>query len=228
MTEPIPDRAAFIRANTALLPSPLVPEVRLHLATEAVPLWQLTEEALQEKGLPPPFWAFAWAGGQALARYILDNPEMVRDRQVVDFAAGSGLVAVAAALSGARSVLAVDVDPFSVTACELNAVANGVTVTVSGDDIVGQPLPEADVLLAGDICYEQPLAGRVERWFRSLVAAGTPVIMGDPGRTYRPSGGMRRLAHYAVPTTRELEDNDVRSTDVWLFDAEMTGPEAGA
>ena len=228
MTEPIPDRAAFIRANTALLPSPLVPEVRLHLATEAVPLWQLTEEALQEKGLPPPFWAFAWAGGQALARYILDNPEMVRDRRVVDFAAGSGLVAVAAALSGARSVLAVDVDPFSVTACELNAVANGVTVTVSGDDIVGQPLPEADVLLAGDICYEQPLAGRVERWFRSLVAAGTPVIMGDPGRTYRPSGGMRRLAHYAVPTTRELEDNDVRSTDVWLFDAEMTGPEAGA
>ena len=196
MTEPIPDRAAFIRANTALLPSPLVPEVRLHLATEAVPLWQLTEEALQEKGLPPPFWAFAWAGGQALARYILDNPETVRDRRV--------------------------------TACELNAVANGVTVTVSGDDIVGQPLPEADVLLAGDICYEQPLAGRVERWFRSLVAAGTPVIMGDPGRTYRPSGGMRRLAHYAVPTTRELEDNDVRSTDVWLFDAEMTGPEAGA
>lgn len=228
MTEPIPDRAAFIRANTALLPSPLVPEVRLHLATEAVPLWQLTEEALQEKGLPPPFWAFAWAGGQALARYILDNPEMVRDRRVVDFAAGSGLVAVAAALSGARSVLAVDVDPFSVTACELNAVANDVTVTVSGDDIVGQPLPEADVLLAGDICYEQPLAGRVERWFRSLVVAGTPVIMGDPGRTYRPSGGMRRLAHYAVPTTRELEDNDVRSTDVWLFDAEMTGPEAGA
>lgn len=228
MTEPIPDRAAFIRANTALLPSPLVPEVRLHLATEAVPLWQLTEEALQEKGLPPPFWAFAWAGGQALARYILDNPETVRDRRVVDFAAGSGLVAVAAALSGARSVLAVDVDPFSITACELNAVANGVTVTVSGDDIVGQPLPEADVLLAGDICYEQPLAGRVERWFRSLVAAGTPVIMGDPGRTYRPSGGMRRLAHYAVPTTRELEDNDVRSTDVWLFDAEMTGPEAGA
>lgn len=228
MNEPIPDRAAFIRANTALLPSPLVPEVRLHLATEAVPLWQLTEEALQEKGLPPPFWAFAWAGGQALARYILDNPEMVRDRRVVDFAAGSGLVAVAAALSGARSVLAVDVDPFSVTACELNAVANGVTVTVSGDDIVGQPLPEADVLLAGDICYEQPLAGRVERWFRSLVTAGTPVIMGDPGRTYRPSGGMRRLAHYAVPTTRELEDNDVRSTDVWLFDAEMTGPEAGA
>lgn len=228
MTEPIPDRAAFIRANTALLPSPLVPEVRLHLATEAVPLWQLTEEALQEKGLPPPFWAFAWAGGQALARYILDNPEMVRDRRVVDFAAGSGLVAVAAALSGARSVLAVDVDPFSVAACEMNAVANGVAVTVSCEDIVGQPLPEADVLLAGDICYEQPLAGRVERWFRSLVAVGTPVIMGDPGRTYRPSGGMRRLAHYAVPTTRELEDNDVRSTDVWLFEAVVTGSETGA
>lgn len=221
MIESIHDRTAFIRANTALLPSPLVPEVRLHLATEAVPLWQLTEEALQEKGLPPPFWAFAWAGGQALARYVLDNPEAVHGKRVVDFAAGSGLVAVAAAIAGARSVLAVDVDPFSVAATELNAAANNVIVTTRGDDIVGLPLPDTDVLLAGDICYEQPLAGRVEHWFRTLVAAGTPVIMGDPGRTYRPSGGMRRLAHYAVPTTRELEDNDVRSTDVWLFEADQ-------
>ncbi len=219
--ESIHDRTAFIRANTALLPSPLVPEVRLHLATEAVPLWQLTEEALQEKGLPPPFWAFAWAGGQALARYVLDNPETVRGKRVLDFAAGSGLVAVAAAIAGAQSVLAVDVGPFSVAATKLNAEANNVVVSVCGDDVVGAPLPDTDVLLAGDICYEQPLAGRVESWFRDLVAAGTPVIMGDPGRTYRPSGGMRRLAHYAVPTTRELEDNDVRSTDVWLFETDQ-------
>ena len=220
MTETIPDRAAFIRNNTALLPSPLVPEIRLHLATEAVPLWQLTEEALQEKGLPPPFWAFAWAGGQALARYVLDNPDVVRGKRVLDFATGSGLVAVAAAMAGARSVLAVDVDPFSIAAVELNANANGVAVTVGGDDIVGQALPETDILLAGDICYEQPLAGRVESWFRDLVRTGVPVIMGDPGRNYRPTGGMQRLAHYAVPTTRELEDNDVRATDVWLFEAE--------
>ncbi|MDF1721865.1 MAG: methyltransferase [Minwuia sp.] len=218
ITEPITDRGAFIRDNTALLPSPLVSEVRLHLATEAVPLWQLTEEALQEKGLPPPFWAFAWAGGQALARYILDNPETVRGKRVLDFAAGSGLVAVAAAMAGARSVLAVDVDLFSVAAIRLNSIANKVTVEASADDIVGAGLPDIDILLAGDICYEQPLAGRVERWFRDLVGAGIPVIMGDPGRTYRPTGGMRRLAHYAVPTTRELEDNDVRSTDVWLFE----------
>lgn len=218
VAQPITDRTAFIRNNTALLPSPLVAEVRLHLATEAVPLWQLTEEALQKKGLPPPFWAFAWAGGQALARYILDNPETVRGRRVLDFAAGSGLVAVAAAQAGARSVLAVDVDQFSVAAIRLNSIANNVTVEASGDDIVGTRLPDIDILLAGDICYEQPLAGRVERWFRDLVDAGIPVIMGDPGRTYRPTGGMRRLAHYAVPTTRELEDNDVRSTDVWLFE----------
>jgi len=217
-TEPATDRDAFIRANTALLPSPLVSEVRLHLATEAVPLWQLTEEALQEKGLPPPFWAFAWAGGQALARYILDNPETVRGKRVLDFAAGSGLVAMAAAQAGARSVRAVDVDPFSIAAIRLNAIANKVVVETGGEDIVGTRLADIDILLAGDICYEQPLAGRVERWFRDLVATGIPVIMGDPGRTYRPTGGMRLLAHYAVPTTRELEDNDVRSTDVWLFE----------
>jgi len=215
MTTPITDHRAFITANTALLPSPLVPEVNLHLATEAVPLWQMTEEALAQAGLPPPFWAFAWAGGQALARYILDTPEAVAGKRVLDFAAGSGLVAVAAMKAGAASVAANDIDPFSHTVMQMNADANHVAVTVIGADMIGDPCAGFDIILAGDICYEQPLAGRVEAWFRALAAAGKPVLMGDPGRNFRPSTRMEKLAHYAVPTTRELEDNDVRSTDVW-------------
>ena len=217
MTEAIADRKRFIRDNTALLPAPLVPEIRLHVAAEALPLWEMTEEALAEVGLPPPYWAFAWAGGQALARYVLDHPEAVRGRRVIDFAAGSGLVAVAAAMSGAAHVAANDIDPFSHDAMRLNAAANGVEIEVIETDIVGDALDGHDLILAADICYEQPTAGLVEAWFRDLVAAGKPVLMGDPGRSYRPKAGMEKLAHYAVPTTRELEDNDVRSTDVWRF-----------
>jgi predicted nicotinamide N-methyase len=213
----IADREAFIAENTELLPSPLVPEVRLHLATEAVTLWQMTEEALAEAGLPPPYWAFAWAGGQALARYVLDNPDLVRGRRVLDFASGSGLVAIAAAKAGAASVAANDIDGFSHAAMRLNAAANNVAVDIVERDIIGDPLDAVDVLLAADICYEQPTSGRVENWFRRLAAAGKPVLMGDPGRSFRPDTGMEKLAHYAVPTTRELEDNDVRSTDVWRF-----------
>ncbi len=213
--ESIHDRTAFIRANTALLPSPLVPEVRLHLATEAVPLWQLTEEALQEKGLPPPFWAFAWAGGQALARYVLDNPDLVQGKRVLDFAAGSGLVAIAAAMAGAASVTANDIDPFSHEAIRLNADANKASLTLIEHDMIGVDAGDYDLILAADICYEQPTSTRVEAWFRDLAKVGKPVLMGDPGRNFRPSERMEKLAHYAVPTTRELEDNDVRSTDVW-------------
>ncbi|WP_416896710.1 MAG: class I SAM-dependent methyltransferase [Minwuia sp.] len=215
MNAPILDRAAFIRENTQLLPSPLVPEIGLHLATEAVALWQMTEEALAEAGLPPPYWAFAWAGGQALARYVLDNPETVAGKRVIDFAAGSGLVAIAAARAGASSVTANDIDPFSHHAMRMNAEANSIAMDIVEDDIVGDPLTAYDVILAADICYEQPLSGQVEAWFRTLAASGRPVLMGDPGRNFRPSERMEKLAHYAVPTTRELEDNDVRSTDVW-------------
>ncbi|WP_417520225.1 class I SAM-dependent methyltransferase [Minwuia sp.] len=211
----ITDRRAFIVENTELLPSPLVPEVKLHLATEAVTLWQMTEEALEQAGLPPPYWAFAWAGGQALARYILDNPETVRGKRVIDFAAGSGLVAVAAARAGAGHVIANDIDAFSHEAIRLNAAANAVRIDLLTNDIIGSDLDGCDVVLAADICYEQPTSERVERWFRVLAASGRPVLMGDPGRNFRPSSGMEKLAHYAVPTTRELEDNDVRSTDVW-------------
>lgn len=211
----IADRRAFIIENTELLPSPLVPEIRLHLATEAVTLWQMTEEALEEAGLPPPYWAFAWAGGQALARYVLDNPECVAGNRVIDFAAGSGLVAVAAAQAGAAHVAANDIDAFSHASMALNADANGLSIEILTDDIIGDPLDGFDIILAADICYEQPTSGRVEKWFRELAASGRPVLMGDPGRNFRPSERMEKLAHYAVPTTRELEDNDVRSTDVW-------------
>lgn len=215
MTRTIPDRHDFIRQNTQLLPSPLVPEVKLHLATEAVTLWQMTEEALEEAGLPPPYWAFAWAGGQALARYILDTPEVVAGKRVIDFAAGSGLVAVAAARAGAAHVAANDIDAFSHAAIELNTAANGLQIELLREDIIGDPLDACDVILAADICYEQPTSGRVEKWFRELAASGRPVLMGDPGRNFRPSERMEKLAHYAVPTSRELEDHDVRSTDVW-------------
>lgn len=211
----IADRRAFIIENTELLPSPLVPEIRLHLATEAVTLWQMTEEALEEAGLPPPYWAFAWAGGQALARYVLDNPESVAGKRVIDFAAGSGLVAVAAARAGAAHVAANDIDAFSHASMALNAEANDLPIEILTEDIIGDPLDGFDIILAADICYEQPTSGRVEAWFRELAASGRPVLMGDPGRNFRPSERMEKLAHYAVPTTRELEDNDVRSTDVW-------------
>lgn len=211
----IADRRTFIIENTELLPSPLVPEIRLHLATEAVTLWQMTEEALEEAGLPPPYWAFAWAGGQALARYVLDNPESVAGKRVIDFAAGSGLVAVAAARAGAAHVAANDIDAFSHASMALNAEANDLPIEILTEDIIGDPLDGFDIILAADICYEQPTSGRVEAWFRELAASGRPVLMGDPGRNFRPSERMEKLAHYAVPTTRELEDNDVRSTDVW-------------
>ncbi|MEC9345497.1 MAG: 50S ribosomal protein L11 methyltransferase [Pseudomonadota bacterium] len=211
----IVDLDGFVARNTAVLTAPLVPEVRLHLASEAVPLWQLTEEEMAAKGLPPPYWAFAWAGGQALARYVLDHPETVRGKRVLDFATGSGLVAIAAALAGAAEVRASDIDRFAIAATRANAALNGVSVTCSADDLVGSTLTGVDLVLAADICYEQPTAGRVLGWFRSLAAAGLPVLLGDPGRTYRPRDGVERLAHYAVPTTRELEDKDVRSTDVW-------------
>lgn len=209
--------ADFILENTALQCSPLVPEIRLHLAHEMLPLWTLTEEELGASGLPPPYWAFAWAGGQALARYILDNPELVKGERVLDFATGSGIVAIAAKLAGAASVRANDIDPVAIAATNLSAEANGVHVRLSAEDLVGQPSHGWTVVLAGDICYEQPLAGKVEAWLKSLAAGGALVLMGDPGRTHLPKTGLTKMAEYRVETTRELEDNDVRHTTVWKF-----------
>ncbi|NIJ41798.1 putative nicotinamide N-methyase [Parvibaculum indicum] len=211
----IGDPSLFIRKNTELLPSPLVPEIRLHVASDALPLWEMTEEELEQAGLPPPFWAFAWAGGQALARYILDHPNVVRGKRVLDFGAGSGLDGIAAAMSGAAFVLSADIDHFSGEAIRLNAEVNYVSLLVSTDDLVGQPNRGWDVVLVGDMCYEQPLAGRIESWLRGFAGAGVTVLIGDPGRTYLPKSGMELLATYNVETTRALEDNDVRRTNVW-------------
>jgi len=214
----IVDRRAFILANTRLQPPPHTPELSLHLADEITPIWRLTEEELEKIGLPPPFWAFAWAGGQALARYVLDHPEIVAGKRVVDFASGSGLVAIAAKKAGAASVLAADIDVFCEAAVSVNAAANGVTVDFTDVNLLDAPPPaDADVILAGDICYEKPLAERVLAWLAAARDAGKTVLIGDPGRTYFPREGLTKLAEYQVPTTRELEDFEVKKTSVWAF-----------
>jgi predicted nicotinamide N-methyase len=214
----IQDRTAFILENTRLQVPPHTPELRLHLADEITPIWRLTEERLAEIGLPPPFWAFAWAGGQAVARHVLDHPQLVAGRQVLDFATGSGLVAIAAMLAGANSVLASDVDDFCGPAVALNAAANGVGVDYNASDLLDGPVPDGiEVILAGDICYEQPLAGRVLAWLTRARAEGRTVLIGDPMRTYFPRDGLIKLAEYQVPTTRELEDFEIKRTSVWAF-----------
>ncbi|HWU78804.1 MAG TPA: methyltransferase [Caulobacter sp.] len=210
-------RRAFIRDNTRLQPPPHTPELSLHLADEITPIWTLTEEALQEIGLPPPFWAFAWAGGQALARYVLDHPEIVAGKRVIDFATGSGLVAIAAMKAGATSVLAADIDVFCEAAVGLNAEANGVAVGFTEVNLLDAPPPETDVLLAGDICYEKPMAEAVMDWLRQGRANGASVLVGDPGRTYFRKDDLVKLAEYQVETTRELEDFAVKRTCVWTL-----------
>ena len=204
----------FIKANTALIAPPLVPEVRLHLATEIVPLWRSTEEELAARGVPPPYWAFAWAGGQALARYVLDNPGCVSGRTVLDFGSGSGLVGIAAARSGARSVLACDIDVFAAAAIAMNADVNDSTVAVTTDDVIGRR-SEWHVILVGDMCYERPLAERVLAWLRECLTSGAEVLLGDPGRSYFPKLGIAQLATFRVQTTRELEDREIRETGVY-------------
>lgn len=210
-------RRAFILENTRLQAPPHTPELQLYLADEITPIWKLTEEALAEIGLPPPFWAFAWAGGQALARYILDHPAIVSGKRVIDFASGSGLVAIAAMKAGAASVLAADIDVFCEAAIGLNAAANGVEIDFTEVNLLDAPPPGADVLLAGDICYERPMAEAVMAWLTQGRAAGATVLIGDPGRTYFPKDGLVKLAEYQVPTTRELEDMAVKRTSVWTL-----------
>ncbi len=214
----IPDRRAFIVENTRLQAPPHTPELILQLADEVTPIWRLTEEELEKIGLPPPFWAFAWAGGQALARYVLDHPEVVAGKRVVDFATGSGIVAIAARKAGATQVLAADIDAFCGAAVALNALANAVAVDFTDVNLLDGPPPEdADVFLAGDICYEGPLARQVLDWLGAARARGATVLIGDPGRTYFPKDGLVKLAEYQVPTTRELEDYEVKKTSVWAM-----------
>ena len=208
------DVTRFILANTRLLRPPHCPEIALHLADEAVALWQLSAEELHQQGLPLPFWAFAWAGGQALARYLLDNPDLVSSKQVYDLASGSGIVAIAAKLAGASGVTAVDIDPYAIAAIELNARANGVSLLTLQSDIIGQPL-QAEVLLVGDLFYEREIAVPLFAWLRQCERAGILVLIGDPGRTYLPKEGLKELACYQIAVSRELEDQDIKVTRVW-------------
>ena len=215
MVEPF----AFIKQSTALMAPPLVPEIRLHLATEIVPLWRKTEEELEREGIPPPYWAFAWAGGQALSRYLLDHSLGVSS--VLDFGSGSGLVAIAAAKAGAGRVLAADIDRFAAAAIALNAEINNVAVDVTTDDVIGRD-GAWDAILIGDMCYERPLAERLLAWLDARARAGALVLMGDPGRSYFPKSGVAKLATYQVQTTRELEDREIRETSVYRFLAART------
>lgn len=216
-------KAAFILQNTTVMTPPLVPEVKLHLAHEAVPLWQKTEEEMGEMGLPPPFWAFAWAGGQALARYILDNPELTHSRKVLDLATGSGLVAVAAAQSGGH-ITAVDIDEFATTAAGMNAKLNSVSLEICCEDLLVKTPPLLDVVLVGDLFYEKTLAERCLAWLRLAQAQGTTVLIGDPGRSYLPKDQLVKLAEYNVPVTRDLEDAEIKRTAVWQLSALQTSP----
>jgi predicted nicotinamide N-methyase len=213
------NRMDFIRANTVLTAPPIVPEIKLHLAGEVMHLWTETETraaalALGVADLPPPYWAFAWPGGQAVARYILDRPETVTGKTVLDFGAGSGLLAIAAAKAGACPVIAAEIDSLALAAIELNAAANGVFIEPLGNDIIGTN-GRWSTILAGDMCYERPLAERLTAWLRELTVGGAQILLGDPGRNYFPQAGVERLATYNVPTSRDLEDREMRETSVY-------------
>ncbi|BCJ54986.1 ribosomal protein L11 methyltransferase [Actinoplanes sp. NBRC 14428] len=205
--------ADFVRANTRLAPVPFLPELVLHQADEPIELWERTEEGGAEQ--PPPFWAFAWAGGQALARHVLDEPELVAGRHVLDLATGSGLVAVAAARAGARPVTANDIDPFSLAAAEANAAANRVRLELLEADLLADGYDDAAVVLAGDVFYSREMAGRVLPFLRRAAGRGALVLVGDPGRAYLPVDGMVRRATYDVPVIEALESVPVRRTSVW-------------
>ena len=215
----IADPHGFILANTRLTAPPHTPEIELYLADEITPIWRMTEEELGQIGLPPPFWAFAWAGGQALARYLLDHPTEVKGKSVFDVGTGSGLIAIAAMKAGARSAVGADIDGFCAAAVELNSRANGVEIGFGQRDPLSVPAPAVDVICAGDIFYEQPLADRAMNWLAAARNRGVRVLLGDPGRSYFPKSGLVKLAEYSVETTRELEDAEVKKTAVWTFAA---------
>jgi predicted nicotinamide N-methyase len=209
------DPAGFVIGNTEIKAPPLVPEIRLHLATEVTPIWQATEESLARFGTPPPFWAFAWAGGQALARYLLDHPETVAGREVLDIGSGSGIVAIAAAMAGASRVVAAEIDPFAAAAIALNAPLNGVTIAIETRDLLDRAAAGWGVALAGDVCYEEPMSSRAMALLRRIAARDRLALLGDPGRAYLPRDGLVELARYTVPTSRELEDREAREGVVW-------------
>ena len=193
---------------------PFVPELRLHQAEEPMGLWELTEGEYRSEQ-PPPFWAFAWAGGQALSRYVLDHPQLVQDKNVLDLATGSGLVAIAAWKAGAKTVLAADIDRFACAAALLNAQVNEVVIEISEDDLLNKEPQRFDVILVGDLFYEKALASRVHSWLSAAKEVGTEILIGDPGRSYLPKGQLKHVIDYDVPVTRELEDAEIKRTSVW-------------
>ncbi len=205
----------FIQEQTIPTTTPFIPEITLQLATEITPMWQATENWLTQTNTSPPYWAFAWAGGQGLARYILDHPEEIRDKRVLDFAAGCGLAGIAAAKAGARQVMTVDIDPLAQAATQLNAQHNNVDVKLILNLDLERTCAGVEIILAGDVCYEQVMSHKVLRWLRLCATEGTRVLLADPGRAYMPDEGMKVLARYEVATLRELEDRDVRNVTVW-------------
>lgn len=207
--------AAFITSNTSLIAPPAVPELKLHLATAFDPIWRMTEEMFASKNIPAPFWCVAWPGGQALARYLLDHPHMVAGKRVFDFASGSGLVALAAKRAGATHVIANDIDPVSMAAITLNAKANDLELIIEHKNRLNAPVEDADIILAGDFCYEWPMAGYAVEWMRGLVQAGKTVLFADPGRLYAPKEGIEELFSITIPTSRDVEDNDHKTVRVF-------------
>jgi predicted nicotinamide N-methyase len=205
--------AAFVRGHTILAAAPLVPEITLYLASEITPIWQATESWLSENNVEPPFWAFAWPGGQALARHVLDHPEYVAGHRVLDFAAGGGIAAIACALAGAAHVEAADIDKLARTAIGLNAAANNVSVALSDTDVVGAAC-RWDVILCGDVCYEAPMTAHILPWLRRM-ARQSEVWVADPGRAYLPRDGLTGFAEYRVSTSLELEDRIERRVTLY-------------
>ena len=214
------DPAGFIAAQTRLASAPLVPEIVLHLASEITPIWQASEDFLARGGIEPPFWAFAWPGGQALARYVLDHPGMVAGKRVLDFAAGGGIAAIACVMAGAACVEAAEIDPLAAAAIALNAARNGVTVGMLARDVVGEA-PRWDLILCGDVCYEAPMTRHILPWLR-WCAATIEVWVADPGRAYLPPDGLLARACYDVMTSLELEDRTQRPTVLYQLQSALT------
>jgi len=213
---------AFVRLHARLTPVAFVPEVRLHQADDAVGLWELTEGEFRSDQ-PPPFWAFAWAGGQALARYVTDHPDLVAGRRVLDLAAGSGLVAIAAARAGATAVRAVEVDPLAVAAVAVNAEANGVRLDAELADILDGDAGDAEVVLAGDVFYSAAMARRMLRFLLTAARAGATVLVGDPDRAFLPRDRFDPVASYEVPVPETLESVRVKRATVWRLRARLPG-----
>jgi predicted nicotinamide N-methyase len=211
---PFSKEETFIRANTAIGMPSLVPEIKLYLASEVTPLWHATEATLAQSQLPPPYWAFAWPGGQALARHVLDHPALIAGKHVLDIGAGSGLLAITARKAGAAHVTAAEIDAFAIAAIRLNAALNAVAIETENRDLIGSA-SRWDMILVGDMCYERPLAERLTIWLRALAARGATVLLGDAGRAYLPQDGLIEIARYTVPTSLDLEDRATRETVIW-------------